>query len=312
MLITSGKVFTNDMVSSADLAVVLVKYNNEDDTADCLRTLEQQTLDDFVTLVVDNGSRRESIAQLEDAFEFPVYLYNDENVGFTGGNNRGIRYALDREVDWILLLNNDTEVEPTFLEDLLNASESLPDSAGIVGPTVHTYPDREVWSTGGIVNPWTGHTRHRFWSASEVENPTQVDYVVGAAILVRACIFRDIGLLDDDFFIYYEETEFCHRASDAGWGVWYVPVSGIYHKEGTQYRYSNFREYYFTRNRWLFVRKTQTAHVRSFFYLYFLLRWFVVQVAYLIVVHRDLPAAKATAVGALDALLGRVGKRHES
>ena len=298
------------MTEQPSVAVILVNYNNEDDTVACLDSLSEQTLDDVLTIVVDNGSTEQSFNQIPERFDFPVYLRNETNRGFTGGNNRGIEYALEAGVEWILLLNNDTEVEPTFLEKLLTAAQKLPDGTGVVGPKIHTYESRELWAAGGKVDPVTGTTTHRTGDGETFEHPERVDYVIGAALLARADVFREIGLLDDDFFIYYEETEFCQRASEHGWDIWFVPVTGVFHKESVDYTYSSFREYYFTRNRWLFVEKTQPAHTRAFFYPYFILRWLILQITYLLFVKQDLAAVKSTIKGGKDAVLSNTGKQH--
>jgi GT2 family glycosyltransferase len=127
-------------------------------------------------------------------------------------------------------------------------------------------------------------------------------------MLVSSAVFEECGLLDEEFFIYYEETEFCRRVYQYGWEIWFVPASGVHHKEGLKYSFSSFREYYLTRNRWLFVRKTQPFHRRLIFYPYFFLRWVLLQVAYLLVVKRNLGAARATVKGAFHAFIGRTGK----
>ena len=296
------------MSADPTLAVVLVNWNNEDDTAECLDSLETQTYDDFVTVVVDNGSDRSSYEYLRENYEWPVYVRNERNLGFTGGNNAGIREALNRGVDWVFLLNNDTVLREGFLEDLVAAAESLPSTAGVVGPRVHTYEEDELWSAGGDVNPFTGTTRHRTGDERQYGSAEPVDYVVGAALLLRRETIDDVGMLDDEFFIYYEETELCRRTAGAGWGVWYVPVSGVRHKEGLDFEHSPFRAYYLTRNRTLFVRKTQPAVTRAVFYLVYVARWVVAQAAYLVVVERDAAAARETVRGAAHALVGRTGK----
>lgn len=296
------------MPDSPKLAVILINYDNEEYTIPCLETLSEQTLKDVLTVVVDNGSDPESFAAVAERFDFPVYLRNDENLGFTGGNNPGIEYALDSGADWVLLLNNDTEIEPTFLSDLLVAAEDLPDDVGIVGPTIHTYESDEVWSAGGTLNRWTGATGS-LDPAEQPDRPRNVPVVAGAALLVRDDVFRDIGLLDDDFFIYYEETEFCARARAAGWEVVHVPVEGVYHKETTSHTFSTFGEYYLVRNRLLFQRKTQPLYVRLVFYPYFIIRWIVLQIGYLLL-KREWWAARSVLKGGLDALRGDFGKNH--
>lgn len=298
------------MNNTSELAVILINYNNEDDTVACLDTLADQTLDDFLTVVVDNGSEPGSFEAVRDSHDFPVYLENDENRGFTGGNNTGIEYALDEGAEWILLLNNDTELDPEFLDSLLAAARNLPEDAGIAGPKIHTYETHDIWSAGGYVDRWTGSTGSLHDRVDTIDETTEVPLTAGAAFLVREEVFRDIGLLDDDFFIYYEETEFCARARDAGWRVMYVPVEGIYHKETTDYSYSAFGDYYLVRNRLLYQQKTQPMHVRAVFYPYYIIRWIILQIGYLLLVERDSRVAKATLKGGLDAILGKTGKRH--
>lgn len=296
--------------TDASLAVILVNYNNETDTVACLETLANQSLDEFLTIVVDNGSEPESLQYVEDRFDFPIYLRNETNEGFTGGNNRGIETALDAGVEYVLLLNNDTEVEPTFLEDLLSAAEERPEDAGILGPMIHSHETDEIWAAGGTIDTLTATTRHRHDSEAAYDDPERVDYVIGAALLVHEEVFRHIGFLDDDFFIYYEETEFCERARDHGWSVWYVPVTGVYHKETNDFEHSAFRAYYFTRNRCLFQRKTKSWHVLAAFYPYYLVRWVLLQTVYLLIAESDTDSAIATVRGGIDALLNKTGRRE--
>lgn len=297
--------------STPELAVILVNWNNEGDTADCLDSLEKQSYDDFVTIVVDNGSAPESFEQLHDNYAWPVFIRNEENRGFTGGNNRGITEALNRGCDWVFLLNNDTVVHEEFLANLVTAAKQRPDSTGIVGPKVHTYEGDELWAAGAEINRLTGTTRHRTGAEEQYSAPEQVDYVVGAAMLVRAEVFKEVGLLDDDFFIYYEETEFCLRAAEEGWDVWYVPVSGVEHKESVTFEHSPFRSYYLTRNRVLLANKRcNSPHRKLVFWVVYLLRWVLAQSVYLAVVE-DMPdAAYNTLSGGFDAIIGRTGKRE--
>jgi GT2 family glycosyltransferase len=296
------------MTDAPSLAIVLINYNNDEDTIDCLDSLSEQSTDDFTTIVVDNDSEDESYERVRERFSFPVYIRNEANRGFTGGNNPGIEHALDQGVEYVLLLNNDTVVSETFVEDLLEAAEDVPEAVGVMGPTVHTYDSDSVWSDGGTFNKFTGSTHHRI-DDPDTEPPRPVDYVVGAALMARAEVFEEVGLLDDDFFIYYEETEFCHRARQHGWEVWHVPVEGVYHKETTEFSHSAFRDYYFTRNRFLFVRKTQGTLTLFVFLAWYSLRWILAQTVYLSVTGNG-EAAAETLRGGVDAFRGRTGRGH--
>lgn len=298
------------MSDTPELAVVLINYNNEEDTIACLESLAEQTIEEFLTIVVDNDSEPDSFEAVKASFDYPVYLRNSTNRGFTGGNNEGIEYALNEDVEWILLLNNDTELDPNFLEDFLIAAKDQSEDVGIVGPKIHTYDSDRIWSAGGVVNKWTATTGSLHDTNQSVDRPQKVELVAGAALLVRNGVFEDVGLLDDDFFIYYEETEFCERARAAGWVVMYLPVEGVYHKETTTYSYSSFGEYYLIRNRLLFQKKTKPIHVQAVFYPYYVLRWVLLQTIYLLLVEKNLSVAKATFKGGLDGIAGRFGKRH--
>jgi len=298
------------VTESPTIAVVVVNWNNENDTAECLESLSEQTYDDFCVIVVDNGSKQDSIDYLLDRFDWPIYCLNDKNLGATGGYNTGIREALNRDSEHVLLLNNDTAVDPAFLADLANSLDNLPSDAGVVEPAIHTYETGKLWAAGADVNPYTGATKHRYENPP-YENAVRTDYAVAAAALIHTDVFEDVGLIDSDFFIYYDEPEFCARAQEAGWGIWYVPVSGVAHKENNDYTHASFHDYYFIRNRWLFIRKTQPLYRRLVFYPYFFIRWVIFQVAYLLMVKRNPAAAKATLRGAFHAVLGKTGKLED-
>jgi len=144
------------VTESPTIAVVVVNWNNENDTAECLESLSEQTYDDFCVIVVDNGSKQDSIDYLLDRFDWPIYCLNDKNLGATGGYNTGIREALNRDSEHVLLLNNDTAVDPAFLADLANSLDNLPSDAGVVEPAIHTYETGKLWAAGADVNPYTG------------------------------------------------------------------------------------------------------------------------------------------------------------
>jgi len=188
-------------------------------------------------------------------------LENGENLGYAGGNNVGLHYALARGTDYALLLNNDTEVEPTFLRQLVEVAEG--DSrVGIVGPTIyyHERPD-VIWSAGGAISWNRGSTWMVGLDEQDVgqfgQKPREVDFVTGCALLVRMAAVERAGALDERFFMYYEETEWCVRVARAGYRVMHVPQARIWHKisPGAQAS-SPWIHYYMTRNRLLFLKAT--------------------------------------------------------
>ncbi len=240
------------------VAIVLLNWNQEDLTLACLRSLRQVDYADLQVILVDNGSRPGSLAAIEAGFPDVTLIKHERNLGFTGGNNAGIRRALAEGADYIMLLNNDTEVAPDMLRLLVEFAEADP-HIGVVGPLIYYYDDpARIWSAGGAVNPLTAASAGL--AEGEVDEggrlPCQVDYVSGCALLIKRAVVEQIGLLDERFFIYYEETDWCARTREAGYQVWLVPQARVWHKISLQARGASPRYLYLmTRNRLLYLRK---------------------------------------------------------
>src|SRR5207253_5468490 len=183
-----------------------------------------------------------------------------KNLGYAGGNNLGIRYALDRGADFILILNNDTTVDPILLDELVRAAEQHPE-AGCFGPWIFYMdePDR-LWFTrsewDSAVYAFTAPGKGRL-GAELPEETTNTEYVCGAALFFRAGIARDVGLLDERFFLVYEDSDWCFRARRAGFECVTVPTARVWHKIGTSFgsEASPLRTYFSTRNKLLWAEK---------------------------------------------------------
>ena len=178
-------------------------------------------------------------------------------MGYAGGNNIGIRKALEAKADYVLLLNNDTSVEPEFLAELLRAAKACPE-AGIFGAKVVYYDRPEVlWALGGNVQQPFGRIKMfgRDRAADCLPNEIQeFDHVPGAVMFVRAEVFREIGLLDSEFFLNWEDAEFCLRAQKVGWKVVGVPAARVLHKV-SRATAGKLAMYFGQRNRLLFASK---------------------------------------------------------
>lgn len=241
--------------------VLILNWNGLDDTLACLASLRQIDCPDCRVLVVDNGSDDGSPTIIRERFPAVRVVENGENLGFTGGNNVGLRYALESDADFVLLLNNDTEVAPDVLSRLVAAARADP-SVGIVGPTVyyHERPER-IWSAGGAIDWRRGETtmvglNERDTGQFGLE-PRPVDFVTGCALLVKREVVERIGLLDERFFAYYEEAEWCVRARQAGFRIWHVPRAKVWHKIPLDARDSSrVVHYYMVRNQLLFLKAT--------------------------------------------------------
>jgi GT2 family glycosyltransferase len=197
-------------------------------------------------------------------------IQNETNLGYTGGNNVGIRRALDMGVKYVLLLNNDTIVDPELLNNLVDEIES-DSSIGIAGPTVFDYYlQNSIQATGARVGWMSG--RLKPVRVVPFGRFADVDLVSGCCLLARTEAVHEVGYLDEDYFAHWEEIDWCIRFKKAGYRVVWVQSAKIWHKGGaTGSRISGFREYQNSRNRLWFMRKQAgTTHLASFFF-YFLI-----------------------------------------
>ncbi|TEU12046.1 MAG: glycosyltransferase family 2 protein, partial [Anaerolineales bacterium] len=241
--------------------VIVLNWNGLVDTLECLESLACLDYPDYKVVIVDNGSMDGSVKAIREHFPDVTLIENEENLGYAGGNNVGLRYAMAQGADYALLLNNDTVVDPAFLRILVDAAEADP-TVGIVGPTIyyHERPD-VIWSAGGAIDWRRGSTRMVGLDEQDEGQFGQVlrtvDFVTGCAMLVRRAVLEQAELLDERFFAYYEETEWCVRASRAGFKIVHVPLACIWHKiSPIAQADSPLVHYYMTRNRLLFLKAT--------------------------------------------------------
>lgn len=179
------------------------------------------------------------------------------NLGYAGGNNVGIRFAMARGYDFVWLLNNDTLVAPDALDRMMDAMAEWRD-AGIVGSTHFQYssPRMKLSLGGGHFNKWFGIDTPRQSIPSDVVTNAEVDHVLGASMLVRAAAIREVGLIDESYFLFREETDWCFRMRAAGWRLSTSLLSVIWHRLGGTIRHrSPVHDYYSTRNMLLLTKR---------------------------------------------------------
>lgn len=213
--------------------IVIVNWNGRADTLECLASLGNATLPNVQTVVVDNGSEDGSAAAIRDAYPRVTVIEAGRNLRFAGGNNAGIRHALDRGAAQILLLNNDTTVAPDFLEHLTGSLNGTP-GTGVVAPKVFYYSSPGViWYAGGEISFWTGTMRHagiRQSDGPRFGTVTDTAYASGCCFLALRKVFEEIGLLDETFFMYTEDADWCLRARTAGYRILFEPRAHVWHK----------------------------------------------------------------------------------
>ena len=300
-------------------AIVVLNWNGWRDTVDALESLYGITYTNYDVVLVDNGSRDDSIARLREwadgelpacspfisqAVQKPVRLKeysdrevetigraaedcifrglpsnrklwlirNQSNYGFAEGCNVGMRFALNAlEPEYILLLNNDVAVDPNFLRALIEPARS-DERIGIAGPRIyHYYEPSKLTCVGFKIILWKGRTTpYPIPHEGEASEIRDVDSVSGSCLLISRSAIQKIGLLDKEYFAYWEETDWCLKAKKAGYRIVHVPTARIWHKgEASTKSQTGFVLFYMTRNRVLFVRKNaSTLQKLAFMHLF--------------------------------------------
>jgi len=255
--------------------IIIINWNQQEDTIRCLNSLKSLDYKNRNVVLIDNGSVDGSPDRIKEQFPQITLIKNNENMGFAAGNNIGIRCALSQGADYILLLNNDTVVDSGMLKELINVAES-DKKIGVVGAVNYSFEHRKKVVLLSISFNWfTGFTKKEDLDAISrgvITEPQQVHGVTGSSLLIKRAVVERIGLLDDRFFIYYEDTDWCMRARKAGYKVLYVPKAKIWHKVGTSFGQKSPAEFYlYTRNLPLFMLKNcPKVFIPSFFVFYIL------------------------------------------
>jgi len=217
------------MRAQPKVTCILINWNGWQHTVECLTALQKCTYSNFTVIVVDNGSTNDSVAKIKAAHPNILILESRKNLGFAGGNNIGIRHALAQGAEYVWLLNNDTEAAPDALSALM--AKVLTDKRIGAVASVCYYADRpsivQAWA-GARVNLWIGYARN----STEPHSDDWFHSLYGASMLISRPALEDAGLLDEGFFHYWEETEFCLRLRKKGWRLAAAPDSRVLHKVG--------------------------------------------------------------------------------
>ena len=214
--------------SQPKIFIIVLNFNGKNILASCLSSIFQSDYSNFEVVVVDNNSKDESFEQAKMDFSRAHFIKNPKNMGFSQGNNIGIRYALEKFADYVFILNNDTTIEKTTLSTLARAANNAP-SAGILSPLIFTANNTSIWFAGGLIHWQKMKTEHLYSVKSET--PYMTDYISGCAMFVKKDVFKKIGLFDERFFLYYEDADFSLRAKKAGYDLFMVPSAHIQHLE---------------------------------------------------------------------------------
>jgi GT2 family glycosyltransferase len=254
------------------VSIIIINWNGYGDTIELLNSLSKIIYQNYKIFLVDNKSDGDDVQKLKCVLNPGMELIcNNINAGFSGGNNIGIKSALKEGTDFILLLNNDTVVEPDFLNILVEGFK-LNEKTAITAPRInYYYKPEKIWSSGGKISSIRGSG---FALADVMENETdkevkQVTFVSGCCMLIKKDLFETVGFFDDNYFLYLEDTDLCTRTIKAGYKIIVMPQSKILHKvKASSKRVNSNTLYYEVRNRLFFARKNfNKVFAFTFFYI---------------------------------------------
>lgn len=259
--------------------IIILNWNRAYETIECLKSIQKLKIKDFLleVVVVDNASKDGMIEIIRKNVRSITgirgirgkIIENKENLGFAGGNNVGIKYALENKADFVLILNNDTIVDKNLIIGLLETAKKYP-KAGAISPKIYfakgyefhkdRYKDQElgkvIWYAGGKVDWKNVYGTNR--GVDEVdkgqyEETEETDFATGACMFLNTKALREVGFFDEKYFMYFEDVDLSQRMKKAGWKVFYTPYAYLWHKVARSSSVGgNLNDYYITRNRMLF------------------------------------------------------------
>jgi GT2 family glycosyltransferase len=254
------------------VSIVTVNFNQPQVTEELLATIP--AMKDIEVIVVDNGSEKNVTPQLQLKYPTVKFIRSEKNLGFAGGNNLGIQQAAG---DYLFLVNNDTEFTPGLIETLSEVLDKHPE-VGMISPKIKYFYNKGMIQYAGYtpLNYYTG--RNSCIGLREDDNG-QYDHITaptaychGAAMMVRKTAIEKAGMMNENFFLYYEELDWGEHIKRAGYQAWVCTEALIYHKESVSVgKNSRLKEYFMNRNRILFIRRNAPFFKKIIFYLYFIL-----------------------------------------
>ena len=263
------------MVDNVALAIILVNYKGYCDTLECVESIRESTFKNYQIIIVENASGDKS-RFLEDTYlnETADILYLDKNRGFAGGNNYAIKYAIEHySPSYILLLNNDTIVEKHAIERLVEGTIKCPD-AGIITGKINYYDKKDIiWAAQGKFSYKTGIADQPYMGKAdngEANHSEAITFASGCLMLIPNEVISKVGYLDESYFMYAEDTDYCCRVMNAGYLIYYAANARIYHKVSASVgNNSKLQQYYMFRNNCYIAKKYCTfplyGYIRRFY-----------------------------------------------
>lgn len=276
------------------VTIITINYNQLQLTCELLESLRKVSYQNLEVIVVDNASNENPSPTLKEKYPEAHLILSEENLGFAGGNNLGIKASTGK---YLLFLNNDTEVHPGFLEPLVALFERTP-NAGVASSKILYYnSDNTIQYAGSSrIDPFTGRSKRIGWMEKDHGQHNiqrETDLAHGAAMMVPKSVIEKVGMMPEFFFLYYEEVDWCESIKKAGYRIYFVPDSKVYHKESMSIgKKSTLKTYYMTRNRLLYMRRN-TSGVKKLTWILFFLVFTLPKNALTFTLQRDIQQGKA-------------------
>lgn len=246
-------------MKKGSIGVVIVNYNGENYQNDALRTIYASSYKNIEVIIVDSASKDNSIELAKSEYPQAHYLLQKENVGVAKGNNIGIKYAIEElDLEYVLLINNDIELDSLALEKLIERAEE----STITVPKIYYYePNDMLWFAGGNMY-WnkgeSGHIGNFEIDRGQYDDEMIIAYAPTCCMLIHRNVFKKIGYEDEIVFMYFDDTDLCVRMNDAGFKILYVPTAKMWHKVSSSgggmdskvYVYYNFRNKFYFMNKY--------------------------------------------------------------
>ena len=276
------------------VSIITINYNQLVVTCELLASLRKVTYPNVEVIVVDNHSKEDPTSVISERYPEVKVIRSNENLGFAGGNNLGIQASRGK---YILFLNNDTEVDPGFLHPLVNLFETNQAAGAASSKLVYHNSGETIQYAGSSrIDPFTGRSKRVGYMEKDrgqhdVQRETELAH--GAAMMVPRSVINAVGMMPELFFLYYEEVDWCESIKRAGYKIYIVPDSKVYHKESMSIgKGSTLKTYYMSRNRVLYMRRN-TAGFKKFTWIIFFLLVSLPKNMLMYLIRRDMEHFKA-------------------